>query len=107
MRHTADMNVHDFQNKWRNVTLTERSAAQQHFLDLRELLEHPAPAEADAHGAWYTFEKGVQTTAGGSGFADVSMRGTSSGSTRGTVRTGTLLTNNCYRTAKPWRTHHF
>lgn len=75
MRHTADMNVHDFQNKWRSVTLTERSAAQQHFLDLCRLLGQPTPAEADAHGTWYTFEKGVQTTIGGSGFADVWMRG--------------------------------
>ncbi len=31
----------------------------------------PAPAEADPTGAFYTFEKGVEKTGGGKGFADV------------------------------------
>lgn len=69
------MNVPEFQAKWRDVTLKERSAAQEHFLDLCHLLGQPTPAQADAHGAWYTFEKGAQKTTGGQGFADVWMRG--------------------------------
>jgi len=44
------MNVGEFIAKWRRVQLTERSASQQHFLDLCELLEHPKPAEVDATG---------------------------------------------------------
>ena len=40
-----------------------------------ELLGQPKPAEADPEGTWYTFEKGVQTTEGGKGWADVWMRG--------------------------------
>ena len=39
------------------------------------MLGQPKPAEADPEGTWYTFEKGVQTTEGGKGWADVWMRG--------------------------------
>ena len=38
------MNVADFIAKWRKTELTERSAAQQHFLDLCELVGHPKTA---------------------------------------------------------------
>jgi type II restriction/modification system DNA methylase subunit YeeA len=68
------MTPQQFIAKWQRVTLAERSACQQHFLDLCELLDQPKPAEADPEGAWYTFEKGVQTTEGGKGWADVWMR---------------------------------
>ena len=61
--------------KWQAVNLSERSACQQHFLDLCELLGQPKPAEADPEGAWYCFEKGVKKTAGGDGWADVWMQG--------------------------------
>jgi hypothetical protein len=61
--------------KWQRVNLTERSASQQHFLDLCDLLSQPKPAEADPDGAWYTFERGVSKTDGGNRWADVWMRG--------------------------------
>jgi hypothetical protein len=61
--------------KWRNVQLTERSASQQHFLDLCEVLEHPKPAEADPAGEWFTFERGADKRGGGRGWADVWKRG--------------------------------
>jgi len=35
------MNPAEFIDKWKKTELTERSAAQQHFLDLCELLDHP------------------------------------------------------------------
>jgi hypothetical protein len=60
--------------KWKQADLSERSAYQQHFLDLCELLGQPKPAEVDPTGAWYTFEKGVEKTDGGKGFADVWMQ---------------------------------
>jgi hypothetical protein len=69
------MNVPEFQAKWRGATLKERSAAQEHFLDLCRLLGMPTPAEADKTGAFYTFEKGATKTAGGQGFADVWWEG--------------------------------
>jgi type II restriction/modification system DNA methylase subunit YeeA len=69
------MNVQDFINKWRKVELTERSASQQHFLDLCEVFEHPKPAEADASGEWFTFERGAAKQGGGRGWADVWKRG--------------------------------
>ncbi len=69
------MTPQQFIAKWSLAELKERSAAQEHFLDLCRMLGQPTPAEADAQGAWYTFEKGADKTAGGSGFADVWMRG--------------------------------
>jgi len=48
--------------KWSPVTLPERASTQEHFLDLCHLLGQPTPAEADATGAEYTFEKGVAVT---------------------------------------------
>jgi hypothetical protein len=35
------MNISEFVDKWRKVELTERSASQQHFLDLCEVFDHP------------------------------------------------------------------
>ena len=69
------MTPQQFIAKWQRVNLSERSACQQHFLDLCELLDQPKPADADPEGASYTFEKGVKKTEGGDGWADVWKRG--------------------------------
>lgn len=69
------MTPQEFIAKWQAVDLSERSACQQHFLDLCELLGQPKPAAADPDGEWYTFERGVEKTDGGDGWADVWMRG--------------------------------
>ena len=69
------MTPQQFITKWQRVQLSERSASQQHFLDLCELLEQPKPAAADPDGTFYTFERGVKKTGGGDGWADVWMRG--------------------------------
>jgi type II restriction/modification system DNA methylase subunit YeeA len=60
--------------KWQAANLSERSACQQHFLDLCELLGQPKPAAADPEGAWYCFERGVSKSDGGQGWADVWMK---------------------------------
>ena len=60
--------------KWEHATLKERSATQEHFLDLCRLLYEPTPAEADPKGDFYTFERRVSKAAGGKGFADVWKR---------------------------------
>ena len=65
------MTAPEFIAKWSKVDLTERSAAQQHFLDLCELVGHPKPAAADPTGESFTFEKGASKQAGGDGWADV------------------------------------
>ena len=44
------MTPQDFITKWQRANLSERSAAQQHFLDLCELLGQPKPAAADPAG---------------------------------------------------------
>ena len=63
-----------FVAKWQGATLKERSAAQEHFLDLCRLLDEPTPAEADPAGTWYCFEKGAAKAGGGDGWADVWRR---------------------------------
>ena len=69
------MTPQQFIAKWETASLSERSACQQHFLDLCDLIGVQKPAEADPHGEWYTFEYGVTKTKGGHGWADVWMRG--------------------------------
>jgi type II restriction/modification system DNA methylase subunit YeeA len=64
-----------FISKWRHIELKERSAAQEHFLDLCRLVGHPTPAEADATGGTFCFEKGAAKHDGGDGYADVWKRG--------------------------------
>lgn len=67
--------VNDFIRKWRAAELKERSAAQEHFLDLCRLLGEPSPADADPAGNFYCFERGATKTSGGEGWADVWKRG--------------------------------
>lgn len=69
------MTVAEFIAKWRKVELKERSAAQEHFLDLCNVFGHPTPAAADPTGEKYCFEKGAAKHGGGDGFADVWKRG--------------------------------
>ena len=69
------MTPQQFIVKWQQANLTERAAAQQHFLDICELLQQPKPAEADPDGTHYTFERGAHKTDGGNGWADVWMQG--------------------------------
>lgn len=64
-----------FVNKWRDATLKERAAAQEHFIDLCRLVGHPTPAEDDPTGQHFAFEAGVNKVGGGGGFADVWKRG--------------------------------
>lgn len=72
---TLAVTPREFIARWHNSALKERSAAQQHFLDLCRLLDEPTPAEADPTGRDYAFEVGASKTTGGRGFADVFKRG--------------------------------
>ena len=65
----------EFIAKWRASELKERSAAQEHFIDLCRLLDEPTPAEADPKGERYCFERGARKDGGGEGWADVWKRG--------------------------------
>ena len=65
------MNVTEFIAKWKKAELKERSAAQEHFIDLCNAFGHPTPAEADPTGETFCFEKGAEKHGGGDGFADV------------------------------------
>ena len=44
------MNIVDFIAKWKKADLKESSAAQEHFLDLCNVFDHPTPATADPTG---------------------------------------------------------
>jgi type II restriction/modification system DNA methylase subunit YeeA len=65
----------EFVAKWRKATLKERSAAQEHFIDLCHLVNHLTPAEADPTGQTFTFEAGATKQRGGQGWADVWKKG--------------------------------
>ncbi len=69
------MNAAEFITKWRQVQLSERSASQQHFLDLCELVGHPKPAADDPLGERFCFERGATKLGGGDGWADVWKKG--------------------------------
>ncbi len=68
------MEPHEFIAKWRSSVLKERSAAQEHFLDLCRVLGEPTPAEADPTGETYCFERGALKDSGSPGWADVWKR---------------------------------
>jgi len=68
------MTPREFVRKWRAVELKERSAAQEHFLDLCRLLGHPTPAEDDPKGERFCFERGAAKRGGEDGWADVWKR---------------------------------
>ena len=61
--------------KWQASELTERAAAQSHFIDVCHLLGEPTPTDADPAGEWYCFERGARKDIGGDGWADVWKRG--------------------------------
>lgn len=72
---TPRMTPQHFAAKWTASTLKERSAAQEHFIDLCCMLDEPTPAQADPLGEWYCFERGAKKTGGGDGWADVWRKG--------------------------------
>jgi type II restriction/modification system DNA methylase subunit YeeA len=69
------LSLPEFVERWKASTLSERAAAQSHFIDLCEVLGQPHPAAADQSGESFTFEKHVSTVDDGKGFADVWKRG--------------------------------
>ncbi len=71
----SSMTPQDFIRKWKPVALTERATAQEHFIDLCRLFDHPTPVEDDPVGDHFTFEKGAPKTGGGEGWADVWKKG--------------------------------
>ena len=69
------MTPQQFIKKWKASSLKERSASQEHFIDLCRMVGEQTPAEADPDGSWYCFERGAKKTGGGDGWADVWRRG--------------------------------
>ena len=68
------MTPFEFIAKWSASELKERSASQEHFIDLCRMLGEPTPAEADPIGETYCFERGARKDTGGDGWADVWKR---------------------------------
>ena len=71
----ASLALPEFIERWKASELSERAAAQSHFIDLCEVLGQPHPAAADQTGDTFTFEKHVSKLKGGKGYADVWKRG--------------------------------
>ena len=71
----ANLTPQAFAAKWSGMALSERSSYQEHFRDLCAMLGQPTPTDVDRKGDFYTFEKGVEKSGGGKGFADVWRKG--------------------------------
>jgi len=69
------LSLPEFVTRWKASTLSERAAAQSHFIDLCDVLGESHPAAADQTGDSFTFEKHVSKLKGGKGYADVWRRG--------------------------------
>ena len=69
------MSPQDFIAKWRGSRGQESAGAQEWFLDLCRVVEHPTPAEMDRSQQWYTFERSVREASGRLGRADVYKQG--------------------------------
>jgi hypothetical protein len=65
------MDVQDFVARWNQSKLREQQAAQSHFNELCQLINHPTPTQADPDGTFFTFEEHVEKATGGKGRADV------------------------------------
>ena len=70
------MTAAQFIAKWRHVDLKERSAAQEHFLDLCAVFDHPTPAAADPTGAMRVrlFVRGAEAAETRAALASVSVQ---------------------------------
>ena len=67
------MTPDEFIAKWQASTRNERTARQEHFIDLCRLLDEPTP-NSDPTGEDYAFEKGATKFTGEDGWADVWRR---------------------------------
>ena len=65
------MKVTEFVKRWAASTGSERKSAQSHFIDLCSVLGEPWPGEDPGNDSIYCFEKGIEKSGGGDGFADV------------------------------------
>ncbi len=58
------MTPREFVRKWKAATLKERSAAQEHFLDLGESVGHGKPAALDPQGEFLCLKEGAEKGGG-------------------------------------------
>jgi hypothetical protein len=65
------MTPQQFVAKWSQIQLKEITTAQSHFLDVCQLVGHPAPLDADPNGEFFTFEAPTDKIGGNRGRADV------------------------------------
>jgi hypothetical protein len=65
----------EFMVKWHLATLKKRSAYQQHFLDICEIIGQTTPAGLDPKGSFFCFEASAEKVCGSEGWADVSDKG--------------------------------
>lgn len=69
------MTPQQFVAKWSKIQLKEITTAQSHFLDICQLIGHPAPLDADPQGEFFTFEAPTANVGGNQGRADVWYKG--------------------------------
>ncbi|GEM_PF-4393769 len=69
------MNAIEFVKKWSQVALNEKASYQSFMDDLCHVVGHQTPAEYDPNGIFFRYEKYVDKTFSGKGFADVWYKG--------------------------------
>ena len=74
-RDHPSMTPQEFIKKWKPVALTERATAQEHFVDLCRLFDHPTPSEDDPTAIISHSRRAATKTGGGKGCADVWKKG--------------------------------
>lgn len=68
------MTPEEFVAKWKRVGVKESASSQTHFNELCELLGVDKPLDIDPKGEFYTFDRTLEKSTGGRGFADVWYR---------------------------------
>jgi hypothetical protein len=101
----ASQKIEESIKKWRKAELKERSASQEHFIDLSRLLDEKTPAEADPKGEWYCLEAGALKSGGGEGFADVWMRDHFAWESKGKKKISSSLICSSVNTVKTLEIH--
>ncbi len=81
------LSIQEFVRRWKLYAGSERSGAQAHFLDLCDLLGQDTPAQQDAVGERYAFEKHEARSTAAKALQMSGSAITSPGSTKATTRT--------------------
>ena len=94
------MTPQEFIAKWRRSRGQESAGAQEWFIDLCRVVEHPTPAELDPRQEWYTFERAVRSRRAAGAAPMCTSAAISPGSSRGCTGIWTRRIASCNATGR-------